>query len=73
MESMEAPKARQTCQGALQEETAGVRSVIDAKRLILLMIPCELKVADRSRSSFEFISSDRGRSVSVYRNRASEE
>jgi len=53
MGSIEALKAPQTCQGALQEETAGVRSVIGAKRLILRVIPCELKLADRSRSSFE--------------------
>jgi len=52
MGSIEAPKARQTCQGALQEGTAGVRSVIGAKRLILQVIPCGLRWQNRSRSSF---------------------
>jgi hypothetical protein len=58
MGSIEAPKARQTCQGVLQEGTAGVRSVIDAKRLILQVIPCGLKWQKRSRSSFEYTSYD---------------
>ncbi len=53
MGSIEAPKARQTCHGALQEGTAGVRSLIDAKRLILQVIPYTLKWQTSSRSSFE--------------------
>ncbi|CCD87829.1 conserved protein of unknown function [Bradyrhizobium sp. ORS 285] len=56
MGSIEAPKARSTCHGALQERALGVRSLIGANRLILHVIPAGLKWQNRSRSSFETCS-----------------
>lgn len=53
MASKAASKARSKCHGARQEGTFDVRSLIGAKRLILQVIPCELKWQNRSRLSFE--------------------